>query len=99
MTPGASSTKMHFSGSQRRSWLSLAQLSLELQMANGMFNPAPCSLAQLLPRSLTVMLVQTPALEPTLARHSRVGKAEGALARSEMGAICFMLAPEACKAM
>lgn len=77
----ASSAEMHFSGSQRWSWLSSAQLSLELQMANGMFIPAPCSLARLLPRSLTVMLVQTLALEPALARHSRVGKAERELAR------------------
>lgn len=99
MTPRASSAEMHFCRSQRWSWRSSARLSLALQMANGMFSPAPCSLARLLPRSLTVMLIQTAALEPTLARHSRVGKAEGELARSEIGAIYFMLAPAACKVM
>lgn len=68
-------------------------------MANGMYIPAPCSLARLLPRSLTIMLVQKLALEPTLTRHSRVGKAEGKLARWEIGAIYFMLAPAAWKVM
>lgn len=64
-------------------------------MANGTFISAPCSLAQLLPHSLTIMLVQKLALEPTLTRHSRVSKAGGELARWELGAIYFMLAPAA----
>lgn len=64
-------------------------------MANGMLIPAPCSLARLLPHSLTIMLVQTLALQPTLARHSRVGQAEGKLARWEIGAFHFMLVPAA----
>lgn len=68
-------------------------------MANGMLIPAPCSLAWLLPHSLTIMLVQKLALEPSLARHSRVGKAEGKLARWEIGAFYFMLAPAVWKVL
>lgn len=68
-------------------------------MENGTLIPAPCSLARLLPHSLTIMLVQKLALEPTLARHSRVGKAVGKLARWEIGALDFMLAPAAWKVL
>lgn len=68
-------------------------------MANGMFIPAPRFLALLPPHSLTIMLVQKLALEPALARHSRVGKAEGKLARWEVGAIYFMLVPAAWKVL
>lgn len=38
-------------------------------------------------------------MQPTLARHSRVGKAEGELARVKPGAIYFMAAPAARKAL
>lgn len=48
---------------------------------------------------MTIMLVQKLALEPTLARHSRVGKAVGKLARWEIGALDFMLAPAAWKVL
>lgn len=68
-------------------------------MANGMLIPAPSSLARLLPHSLTIMLVQKLALEPILTRHSRVGEAEGKLARWEIGAFDFMLALAAWKVL
>lgn len=67
------------------------------QAADGKWtaHPRPLLSGLVLPHSLTIMLVQKLALEPTLARHSREGKAEGKLARWEIGAFYFVLAPAA----
>ena len=48
---------------------------------------------------MTIMLVPKLALRLTLARHSRVGTAEGKLARWETGAFYFTLAPAAWKVL